>query len=422
MNKLNRQTISDGVYFNSVHDGRFKTMRISATIFVPLQNETAAENALVSQLLTRCCEEYPDFTLLSKRLSGLYGASLSGGVRKMGDTQVITVSIAGLDDRYALDNESISQQLSELLCSVIFSPRLNGQAFDSGDLTQERRQLLDLIDSEFNDKRIYAATKALEVMCRDEIFGIKRYGMAEQINAATESSLYQAWQNILKTATFNFMYVGDSSADKIYTVFKNRFAGIERNPAPLSTEVVKTVKAVKEETEKMELSQCKLIMGFRTVIAEPDARVNAMRLASAILGGGATSKLFNNVREKLSLCYYCAARYDRTKGILLIESGVESANIQKAKEAILQEIEAMKQGEITDFEIESAKLSVCNSFNSSNDTVGGLENWYISQLLDQEIITSEEMCEKINAVTKEEIIDVWQNIQLDTVYTLESNG
>ncbi|MEE1319223.1 MAG: insulinase family protein, partial [Ruminococcus sp.] len=159
---------------------------------------------------------------------------------------------------------------------------------------------------------------------------------------------------------------------------------------------------------------------FRTDCAVPDKEVNATRLMCAILGGTANSKLFCNVREKQSLCYYCASRYNMQKGILSIDSGVEGENLEKAEKAILKEVADMKRGEITDFEIEATKMAVINSFNSSNDTVSGIESWYSNQLLNDEFKSIEELSAEINAITKEEIIKAAQKLTLDTVYVLKN--
>lgn len=148
-----------------------------------------------------------------------------------------------------------------------------------------------------------------------------------------------------------------------------------------STDVVKNVSKEKHITEEMELSQSKLVMGFRTQISAGDEEAVAERLMCAVLGGTASSKLFNNVREKQSLCYYCSSSYDSIKGIMYINSGVEGENLEKAEKAILKEIEDMKNGEITDFEIEATKLAVVNSFKSSSDSVSGIENWYTGRIL-----------------------------------------
>ena len=176
MSQIKRTELADGVFFTAVKDSRFKTMKISANIIAPLSRETASANALLCGVLSRSTAAYPDFTALSKKLSSLYGAELNGSIRKTGDNQILSVSASGLDDRYTLEGESVAKELSLLLCGVLFEPNLSGKASVSEDVEQERRQLLDVIDSEFNDKRIYANGQMIRHMCEDEIFGIKRYG------------------------------------------------------------------------------------------------------------------------------------------------------------------------------------------------------------------------------------------------------
>ena len=420
MNSIKRNTIADGVFFNSIKDSRFKTMKISANIIVPLSEETASANALLCGVLSRSCKAYPDFTKLSKKLCSLYGANLNASVRKSGDRQILSLSATGLDDRYAFAGESIAKELSMLLCSVIFEPNLNNNMFVESEVEQERRQLFDLIDSEYNDKRIYANGQLIKNMCANEVFGLKRYGTAEKIKEVTPSSLYDTWQNLLKTAIFEIMYIGDSTPDKAVEVFTEAFSKVERKPVELTNEIVRSADEIKHVTEEMNLSQSKLVIGFRTDCAVPDKEVNATRLMCAILGGTANSKLFCNVREKQSLCYYCASRYDMQKGILSVDSGVEGENLEKAEKGILKEVADMKRGEITDFEIEATKMAVINSFNSSNDTVSGIESWYSSQLLNGEFKSIEELSEEINAITKEEIIKAAQKLTLDTVYVLKN--
>lgn len=420
MNSIKRNTIADGVFFNSIKDSRFKTMKISANIIVPLSKETASANALLCGVLLRSCKAYPDFTKLSKKLCSLYGANLNASVRKSGDRQILSLSATGLDDRYAFAGESIAKELSMLLCSAIFEPNLNNNMFVESEVEQERRQLFDLIDSEYNDKRIYANGQLIKNMCANEVFGLKRYGTAEKIKEVTPSSLYDTWQNLLKTAIFEIMYIGDSTPDKAVEVFTEAFSKVERKPVELTNEIVRSADEIKHVTEEMDLSQSKLVIGFRTDCAVPDKEVNATRLMCAILGGTANSKLFCNVREKQSLCYYCASRYDMQKGILSVDSGVEGENLEKAEKGILKEVADMKRGEITDFEIEATKMAVINSFNSSNDTVSGIESWYSSQLLNGEFKSIEELSEEINAITKEEIIKAAQKLTLDTVYVLKN--
>lgn len=420
MTAINRKEIAKGVFFNSIKDNRFKTMKITANLIVPLTKENASANALLCGVLSHSCKAYPDFTKLSRKLSSLYGADLGTSVKKIGDNQVLRISASGLDDRYAFDGDSVARELSELLCNVIFEPNIVNNEFPKTDVEQEKRQLLDVIDSEFNDKRIYANSQLVSNMCADEIFGIKRYGTADKIKECNEQSLFITWKNLLKTAKFEIMYVGDSSPDLAEAVFTKAFEGIERQPQTVATEVVRKADNSKHICEEMELSQSKLVMGFRAGAAIPDKDVNAARLMCAILGGTANSKLFCNVREKQSLCYYCSSGYDRIKGIITVDSGVEGDNIEKAEKGILNEIEEMKKGNISDFEMEATKMAVINSFYSTNDTVGGIEAWYFSQLFDDKFRTMEEMANEVNAVTKEQVVEAAQKMTLDTVYVLKN--
>ena len=420
MNPIIRKNIADGVFFSSVKESRFKTMRISANMLVPLTKDDAAAYSLLSGVLSHSCKAYPDFTLLSKKLSSLYGASLSCSVRKAGDTQVVSLTASGIDDRYAFAGESVACELSKLLCGVIFEPNLNGNEFCLEEVEQERRQLLDVVDSEFNDKRTYANAQLISNMCADEIYGMKRYGTVESIKAITPSSLYDAWQKLLKTAKFEIIYIGDSPADKAEQVFTDAFKNLNRAPISCDTQIIKTVSKVKNITDEMELSQSKMVMGFRTGVAVADKEVVATSLMCAILGGTANSKLFCNVREKQSLCYYCAARYTKLKGIMTIDCGVEGDNIEKATEGILKEVEDMKNGVITDFEVEATKLAVVNSLKSANDSVGGIESWYSDKIIEGNMKTVDEVAQLYMAVTKEEIINAAQKLSLDTIYVLKN--
>lgn len=420
MSIINRKQIANQVFFNSVKDSRFKTMKISVNIVTPLCEKTASLNALLSGILTRSCKAYPDFTQLSRKLSSLYGADLATSVSKFGDRQILTLSATGIDDRYALDNESIACELSNLLCGAVFEPYLMDGEFAKTEVEQERRQLLDVIDSELNDKRIYACGQLIKNMCKNEAFGIKRYGTREAIKSADAKSLYDEWKNILKTAVFEIFYIGDSPSDKAKQVFEDAFSKIDRAPCTLDNKIIRSASSVNRVVEEMELSQSKLVIGFRTDCAVGDEGVAAARLMCAVLGGTASSKLFCNVREKQSLCYYCTSRYDMQKGILYIDSGVEGGNLEKAEKAILNEIYEMQNGNISDFEIDAAKMAVVNSFNSSNDTVSGINAWYSSQLFSGDFKSIDEMSAQINAVTKSDIIQAAKKLTLDTVYVLKN--
>lgn len=422
MTQLQRKTIGDGVYFNAIRDARFKTGRITAALLLPLKKETASANAILPYLLRRSCEKYPDFTSMNKRLAELYGASLQADVQKLGEVQMLLISAVGIDDRYALEGETISEQLTELLCEALFHPALENGGFCKENIEQEKRQLIEQIDSDFNDKRIFAKQRCEELMCKDEAYGVNRFGTRKQVEALTARDILEAWHRALKTARIELMMLGDSDSEKACAVFKKAFSSIERAPEKVSTEAKAGVENVRRENDAMEVAQAKLVMGFRTPVAVPGDKVMAMRLLCALYGGTPHAKLFLNVREKMSLCYYCASRYERFKGIMLVESGVEQKNIEKAEKEILNQLKEIKEGNITDEELKAAKMSVQNSFNTTADYLSGMEQWYLSQVFDDSMVTPQQGAEEIEKVSKEEITELAKSIELDTIYTLTGNG
>jgi len=420
MDSINRLEIAKGVYFNSIKDNRFKTSKISVSFIVPLKKETASVNALLSGVMTRTTSKYPDFTLLSKKLSDLYGAHLGGFVRKTGDNQIVTFSISGIDDKYVFEGDNISKDMTDLLCNIIFNPKLDGNSFCEEEITQEKRQLKEVIDSEFNDKRTYSINQAVKIICKDEPYSLSKFGTKEDIDKVTGEDLYNGWLSLLNNSRVEIFYVGDSSSDAVIDELKAQFSKYDRTECEINNIVSGEVTEVKTVKEEMELSQSKMILAFRTDISDNKDNTMPMRLAVAMLGGTAHSKLFNNVREKLSLCYYCSSRFIKNKGLMFIESGVEKKNIEEAKNAILKELDDLAKGNFTDFEINATKLSMCNSFITIADNEFGLETWYFSQVLSNKISSVEDACKEVNSVTREEIIEMAKKLKLDTVYTLES--
>lgn len=234
--------------------------------------------------------------------------------------------------------------------------------------------------------------------------------------------MYEYWQNALKNSRVEVMMLGSSNPNMAQKIIAERFSQLQRRVPEIKTEIIKTPAKVKSVTETSDIAQAKLVMGFRTASAEPEDDTVPMSLTVAILGGTPSSKFFLNVREKLSLCYYCAARFDKLKGIVIVDSGVEKENIQRTVEEIKNQLADMQKGNITDFEINSAKLALANNLKSSQDTLSGTEAWYIGQMLDKKLSTVDEVVNALNSVTKETIVKLANTIKLDTVYLLQPNS
>ncbi len=422
LERFKREKIADGVYFNTIYDDRFKTSRILVSMLTDIDRDRCAANSAVAGLLVHSCKAYPSFLDLSRKLDSLYGTTLSGSSSKRGDSQLVNVSAVGISDAYSLDGESVYEEMAKLLCGALFEPNVSDGAFKEEDFRQEQRQLIDTIDAQFNDKRAYAKKRFLEIMCKDEKYGVNLCGTKEQVSALTSTDVYKAYLELIKTARVEIVCLCANDTENIRNIFRECFANVDRAPAYTDTLIIPRANEVKEHTDRVDVVQSKLMLGFRTDCAEPDENVDAAKLMSAVLGGTAHSKLFNNVREKLSLCYYCVSGYDPNKGVLTVESGVEQENIEKTKAAILNELEQMKQGNITDEELASAKLSMANSYLTSVDSSAGTQGWYLAQVLKGKTLTPQEQAQRINAVTKEQVVAAANRLTLDTVYVLTGSG
>ncbi len=423
MAEVQKRSVCSGINFRSIRDSRFKTARISINFLLPLKKETAAKNALLPFLLTRSCKKYPDFTKLNEHLAELYGAELDADIQKLGDVQMLSIFVSGLADRYALHDEKMSEELSRLLCDVVFEPQMPGGLFPEDGFEQEKRQLMETLDSEFNDKQIYAFRRCQEIMCSKEPYGLSRLGTKEEIKNLKRSDLTAAWERMLQSAPAEIMVLGNCDPEPVFHSFSDAFAKHGRaNIENYKGCVVRKAGEPKDIAEKMDVVQSKLVMGFRTGCVEPEKAVPAVKLMSAMYGGSPNSKLFLNVREKMSLCYYCSSSFNPIKGIMFVQSGVEQKNIERAKDEIIAQLDDMKHGKFTDEEIDEAKLSLCNLYHTVSDSLEALEGWYLSKTFSNPLCTPEHEAEMINGVTRSQITEAAQQVELDTVYRLTGNG
>lgn len=417
-NIINRKEIGKGIYFSHVTDKRFKVNRISAVILTQLDREKAAENAIIPLILSQSSADYPDFTALNNRCSELYGATLSYGITKLSDTQAISLVASSIDDKYALDGEKITEELTRILIGCLLRPNVKDGAFDEKALAREKQNLIDAIEAEFNEKQIYALTKLLETLCEGEPAGVSKYGDMDKIDGITAKSAYENYKRLLTNARIEILCVGCNKFDAAEKMFTDAFSGIERNNAEAVFTSKSPLKAeVRELCEKMDVAQSKLVLGMKCDNSDREAMV----MVQKIFGGTTTSKLFTNVREKMSLCYYCSARYENSKGIMYVQSGVEKENIEKARVAILAQLDDMKNGSFTDDDILHSKMDIINGSKEINDSTASIMAWYLTRIYLGEIITPEQDAERFDNISRERIIAAANTIKLDTVYVLTSN-
>ncbi len=418
MSELKRNKLLDGIYFNCVFDDRFKTNRIAVNMITRLDKKDASQNALLSYLLVKGYDKYPDFAEFNRYLDELYGAVVYSDIYKAGDCQVISLGISGIDDRFTLENEGITKTLCEILSKMLLSPALEGGKFRESEVELEKNTLIDTINAQINDKRSFALNKASEIMCESEPFGLNECGEIQSVKALDAQSVTKAYYDLLESARIEIMFVGSGDCKVAEEIFKSAFSNVKRNFKKETLADIHIEKGeIKEVTERFDVAQSKMVLGF--ACENKDEKVDfALSLLCAVYGGTPMSKLFLNVREKLSLCYYCAARYNKTKSLMFVDCGVESENILKAKEEILRQLDEIKNGNITDEEIKNAVMSLENAYRTINDSNSSVMRYYFMQILSDKDYTPEQQIEFIKNVTKEDIVKAANRIKLETVYLL----
>lgn len=422
MKKIQVFKIGEGIYFTHIPETKFKNTRISFSFFSPLKKESISANALLADLLSHGCSEYPSLKTINQKLEEFYGSKISSNITKIGDYQVVTLSAIGPDDKFIPNTPPNVQNLFKLLCMMIFEPNLNEESFNTQDLEREKYQLIEEIKSEKSDKRFYARQRCEEIMCKNELYGLNELGTIENAKNLTCDSVYYAWKKLLSNSHIEIIMTGASASEPLVEKIKEKFKTIERNyVAGSDTKIIESAKEITTVEEHQNLVQSKLVMGFRTKVAKPSKDVSAFKVLNALFGGTPQSKLFVNVREKLSLCYYCSSRYNPHKGILMVESGVEKHNITKARREILEQLKDITLGNFSDKELEETKLFLIQNLKQCNDKINALGQYYLSQAFDEKKKNFEDLIQEISEVTREKVIELSSGITLDTIYTLSGS-
>lgn len=409
--------LSGGTSLLAIHDGKFKSNAITVRFLTEYNRSDAAALALIPAVISSCCQKYPTGKEFSQRLSALYGTAVSGSSDQKGDIYEIAFSVDYLDDSFALDGEDISTQACGLLLDCIFDPALEDGGFAKTEFEMRRNDLLDEIDGEINDKISYALNLAYETVYRGEPSAEKYYGSRGDVEKITPREAYEVYKKLLETAKVEISFCGCGDFDRLLPLFERFESGkVRKNPAYISYSKRKPKPARVEK--QMSVTQANLVIAFKPEIHD----IYCAQVMSTIYGGAPFSKLFANVREKLSLCYFCSAMYSEAKGTMFVVSAVEEKNIALAEREIINQLSLVAKGDFSDDDIASAKLCLTSRMNAVGDRVFSLEGWYNLCLKRGEIISPQEYSNRLNAVTREDIAAMARDMKLDTVFVLKNGG
>ncbi|MBR3149517.1 MAG: insulinase family protein [Eubacterium sp.] len=420
MKDYNVYNVGEGIDIVYSQTDKFKTNEIAITFLAPLEEKAASANALLFNMLASTTKAYPNVNALNKRLAMLYGASADCSISKLGENQALTLSVSSLADRFAIDGESISAESFELLMSMLFEPNITDGRFSQSDIKREKKLLCEKLDAEFNEKRIYSLRRLEALMFDTEPYSVNKYGSKDAIKAVESDELVSALDSLKKHAKIRITIVGNVDIEAVIEIAKKHFDTVDREYiGPVKAVFKGVAEEVKSDSERIDVEQGKLVLGYRINRDCGFEQHPELRLFCDVFGGGPYSKLFNNVREKLSLCYYCSARLDRRKSVIIIQCGCEEENMDKAVSEINNQLESIKNGDVST-ELAAAKMGVSDRILSVRDDAYALCSWYLTQITDSDISSPEESAAANSSVTESDIIGCAKLLSLDSVFRLVS--
>ncbi len=424
--EFNRTELMPGVFLSHLRSDKFKTACMSVTLLTQLRRETAAMNAVIPFVLRRGTTRYSDMEQLSRRMDELYGAAVEPVVRRIGEIQCIGFYGSFPEPDYLPGGEALLGDTCALMAQLLLDPVTRGGLLLPQYVDSEREKLLDIIRSCMNDKRSYALTRCIEEMCCYEDFAVSRFGSESEAENIHYKKLTRHYRELIQTCPVEIFYCGKTDFKAVSAAMRDAFSAMPRGEIDYDIGTDLRMNAVEDHIrfveEEMDVTQGKLVLGFRLgeCMEEPD--IPALYVFNAVYGSGATSKLFMNVREKLSLCYYASSAVYLHKGIMLVSSGIEFDKLDAARDEILAQLDSVRWGEITDDELRSAKKSVASDLRAVQDSIGELEGFYLSQALDGLDYGPAELAALAEDVTKEDVQAIAESIECDLIYFLKGSG
>lgn len=412
----NRREIMQDVFLTYLPAQHFKTSRLTLNLVTGLDRASASANALLPAVLRRGTVRCPDMESLSAALDTLYGANIDYTVRKKGERQCVGFAAGFIDDGFTPHGERLLEPVAQQLGELLLEPVTRDGCFLSEYVDSEKANLIDAIRALKNDKRDWADIRLMQEMCAGEPYSVLRLGDEETAGAITADALYRHGQELMASSRVELIYCGGAEERRVEDAVLSALAKLPRGS---QTPLPPVRRAAAPETprciiETMDVTQGKLAIGYRCTSDDYPAMV----LANLIFGGTSNSKLFLNVREKHSLCYYASSSYARSKGILTVSSGVEVTDFERAEEEIERQLHAVQQGDWEDWEQEGALQAIRTSLLSLTDSQGALENFYLGQIASGATETPEELAAELQQVTKERIVAAARTVTPDTVYFL----
>lgn len=419
--------IKQGIKVHLVENNLFKTNIVCVLLTVPLLKENVTQNALIPFCLRSGTKNLPSQIQINKKLEEMYGASFDCGIDKMGDNQVLKFYIESINDHYTDKREDILKKTIDLLLEIVFDTNIKESSFDEAIFNIEKQNLKQVIEGKIDDKDLYAFEQCINSMYGENGFGIYKYGKIDDLNNFDAKKLAEHYIRLIQTAKIDIFVSGELENENVKDILNNNENIKKLVPRAENyilnneyTECKQKVDKPQEKQENIDISQGKLVIGLDIFSKQENLQCIAI-VYNAILGDGANSMLFQNVREKASLAYSAKSKYVKQKGNIFIRCGIEIQNYQKAIDIIKEQLENIKKGNFTDEDIENAKCYLISGIKMIEEEQDSEVVFYIGGEISKTYTSLEEYIKKINSVKKEDIIEFANKTELNTIYFLTKN-
>ena len=415
----------EGIKIHKIETNQFKTNLYAVFLATPLKRENVTKDALIAAVLRRGTKNIISQDKISKELEEMYGASFDCGIEKTGDNHIIKFYLEALNEEFLPEKEELTQKCINILLDIVTNPFVENNGFKQEYVDGEKENLKQIINGKIDNKARYSLDRCVEEIFKGEPYGLYKYGYVEDLEKITPQNLYEYYKELIKNCKIDIYYSGIFDNDNTEKIIEKRLQ--ENNIEPRNAKYVinneMTEKKQKSETktveESMDVTQGTLVLGLQRDDNNKNSRF-AASVYNAILGGGANSKLFQNVREKNSLAYTASSSYIRTKNVILVHCGIDIDKYEKALETIKEQIEDMKKGNFTDKDIEDAKKLIISSVKSISAEQDTEITYDYGQELSNEHTTIKDYQQNIEQVKREQIVDIANKININTIYFLKN--
>ena len=421
--ELTRSEILPGVWLNHLRSEKFKTACLSLSLLTQLKRETAAMNALIPYVLRRGTARFPDMEALSARMEELYGTAVEPAVRKIGEIQCLGFYASIPEGEFLPGGQNVLHDAAELLGQLLLAPATRGGLLLPQYVDSEKEKLLDRIRSRVNYKSSYALSRCVEEMCCCEDFAVSRLGGEDECEAINYKKLTKQYHTLLQQSPVEIFYCGRAAEKELRTALRDALITLPRGEIDYEIGTDLRMNALEDRPrfveEELDVNQGNLVIGWRLGDCMEDPDQAAILVFNAVYGGGTSSKLFRNVRERLQLCYHAGSLADTHKGLLLVSSGIAFDKLEQARDEIFAQLEAMRRGEITEEELSAARAGVASDLRAMTDSQGELEGFLLAQTLDGLEYGPLELAALAEDVTKEDVVRIARSVDCDLIYFLK---